>query len=155
MTDKNAYIDRDQARAVYPWLKDRKNPMKSRVYPLTPEEEVRFILVTRLMSEYGYSPDQIDLEVEVKSGQTTLAKRADIIVFNNSKSKAPEANAYVICEVKSKDKKNGLDQLETYISQHTNADVSHGLCPECIDDSYGGQDWYEEGKHKSHFSFCS
>lgn len=119
MAEKNAYIDKNQAKAVYPWLKDRKDPAKPRVYPLTPEEEVRFILVTRLTSEYGYSASQIDIEVEVKSGQTTLAKRADIIVFDNGKSKAPEANAYIICEVKSKDKKNGLDQLETYINNTT------------------------------------
>lgn len=56
---------------------------------------------------------------------------------------------------KIRDDSGYWNQLETYISQHTNADVSHGLCPECIDDLYGGQDWYEEGKHKSHFSFCS
>jgi len=37
-------------------------------------------------------------------------------------------------------------QLETYISQHTDADVSHGLCPECMDKMYGGQDWYESDR---------
>lgn len=119
MGETDAYIDKEQGKAVYPWLKDRKNPTKARLYPLSPEEEIRFLLVTRLIAEYGYSTDQVDLEVEVKSGQTTLPKRADIVIFGNGKSRAPEANAYIICEVKSRDKTNGLDQLETYINNTT------------------------------------
>lgn len=38
-------------------------------------------------------------------------------------------------------------QLETYISHHTDADVSHSLCPDCMEKIYGGQDWYEDAKN--------
>jgi type I restriction enzyme M protein len=113
------YIDKELNKAIYPWLRDRKDNNVLRSYQIKPEEEIRFLLTTRLISEYGYNPQQIDLEVEIKSGQTTLAKRADIIVFGDVKAKAPEANAYIICEVKSKDRKEGLDQLETYINNTT------------------------------------
>lgn len=119
MAKEMPYIDKELRKAIYPWLRDRKDPTKPRAYPLTPEEEIRLLLTTRLISEYGYSPEQIDLEVEIKSGQMTSSKRADIVLFSNSKAKAPEANAYIICEVKSKDRKDGLDQLETYINNTT------------------------------------
>lgn len=42
-------------------------------------------------------------------------------------------------------------QIESYLSQHTNADVTHGLCPECMDEMYSGQNWYEVGKQKGKF----
>lgn len=38
------------------------------------------------------------------------------------------------------------NQLETYILQHTDVDISHGLCPECMDEIYGGEDWYKKGR---------
>ena len=52
---------------------------------------------------------------------------------------------------KVRDDSGYWNQLETYISQHTDADISHGLCPECTEKMYGGQDWYEEGKQKGKF----
>jgi PAS domain S-box-containing protein len=52
---------------------------------------------------------------------------------------------------KIRDDKGYWSQLETYIGRHTDADVSHGLCPECMDELYGGQDWYEQGKRKGKF----
>lgn len=52
---------------------------------------------------------------------------------------------------KVRDDSGYWNQLETYISKHTDADVSHGLCPECMDEMYFGQDWYERGKKKGKF----
>lgn len=42
-------------------------------------------------------------------------------------------------------------RLETYISAHTDANVSHGLCPDCMEALYHGQAWYEKGKKKGKF----
>lgn len=42
-------------------------------------------------------------------------------------------------------------KLEVYIHQHTDADVSHALCPNCLDELYGGQQWYEEAKRDGEF----
>ncbi len=50
-----------------------------------------------------------------------------------------------------RDDKGYWKQIENYLSQHTNADVSHGLCPECMDEMYRGQDWYEKGKQKGKY----
>lgn len=37
-------------------------------------------------------------------------------------------------------------QVEHYISEHSEAKFSHGMCIQCSDELYGGQDWYEEAK---------
>ena len=107
---KIGFIDEEAKKVTYLFLKDRKDPSKPRIYPLKPEEEIRFLLVIRLIEEYGYSPEQIDLEVEIQAGQKTLPKRADIVIFRNRRNKDPHSNAYIICEVKKKDRKDGVEQ---------------------------------------------
>ncbi|AGF77952.1 PAS domain S-box [Desulfocapsa sulfexigens DSM 10523] len=37
-------------------------------------------------------------------------------------------------------------QVDQYISEHSKAVFSHGMCMECSDKLYSGQDWYDEGK---------
>jgi hypothetical protein len=44
---------------------------------------------------------------------------------------------------KIRDDKGYWNQIEQYISEHTEADFSHGICPECADRMYGDQDWYK------------
>lgn len=34
--------------------------------------------------------------------------------------------------------------LESYIQQHSNASFSHSLCPKCLDEIYGKEEWYKE-----------
>ena len=52
---------------------------------------------------------------------------------------------------KVRDDKGYWSELETYIRQHTDANITHGLCPECMDAMYRGQEWYERGKQKGKF----
>lgn len=47
---------------------------------------------------------------------------------------------------KVRDDKGYWNQPETYVHTHTDAKVSQGLCPKCLEDLYGGQAWYEKGK---------
>ncbi|MDJ0783451.1 MAG: PAS domain S-box protein [Desulfosarcinaceae bacterium] len=49
---------------------------------------------------------------------------------------------------KIRDDSGYWNQIDTYIRQHTDADVSHGLCPDCMETMYGGQAWYEKIKKK-------
>ncbi len=37
-------------------------------------------------------------------------------------------------------------QVETYIQSHTEATFSHGLCPVCLDETYGSKKWYKKRK---------
>jgi C4-dicarboxylate-specific signal transduction histidine kinase len=47
---------------------------------------------------------------------------------------------------KIRDDKGYWNQIESYISNHSSAEFSHSLCPECSDKLYGDQDWYIELK---------
>ncbi len=35
-------------------------------------------------------------------------------------------------------------QIESYIREHSNAEFSHGLCPGCLENMYGEQDWFKD-----------
>lgn len=85
----------------------------------TPEEKRRQEIERRLIDEYGYSGKQMDIEVLIKSGTRELPKRADVVVFRDEQSKDPHRNAYLIVEVKREDRKDGIDQLMTYINNTT------------------------------------
>jgi len=39
--------------------------------------------------------------------------------------------------------------IETYIRERTDAEFSHGICPECSEALYGKEDWYIEMKNKA------
>lgn len=43
---------------------------------------------------------------------------------------------------KVRDDKGYWNQVESYIESHTDAKCSHGLCEECAEKLYGGEDWY-------------
>ena len=49
---------------------------------------------------------------------------------------------------KIRDDKGYWNQLECYIQTHSDAQFSHGFCPECLDKLYGDQDWYIKRKKK-------
>lgn len=47
---------------------------------------------------------------------------------------------------KIRDDKGYWNSLENYIETHTDGQFSHGLCPECAEELYGGEKWYKEKK---------
>jgi PAS domain S-box-containing protein len=49
---------------------------------------------------------------------------------------------------KIRDDSGHWNPLEAYISQHIGMDISHGLCPECTDEMYGAQEWYQQCSQK-------
>ena len=49
---------------------------------------------------------------------------------------------------KIRDDKGYWNQIEVYIQQHSEAEFSHGICPDCMDALYGDKDWYIEMKKK-------
>lgn len=85
----------------------------------TPEEKNRQIFERRLVEEYDYSKRAIDIEVPIKSGIGFMPKRADIVVYRDGKDRDPTRNAYIIVETKKQDRKDGIDQLESYINNTT------------------------------------
>lgn len=134
VTEKDVgYIDVERNKVVYPFAKKE--------FQLKPEEEVRLIMVKKLVLEYGYVPDQISLEVSVKAGQVTLPKKADIIVFNSTTNHDPASQAYIVVEVKKQDRKDGVDQMQTYCNNTT---AEFGVW-------FNGKDVvYQHRKHEPH-----
>lgn len=47
---------------------------------------------------------------------------------------------------KIRDDKGYWNRLESYFEQHSTALFSHSLCPSCMDEIYGNDDWYIEMK---------
>lgn len=47
---------------------------------------------------------------------------------------------------KVRDDQGYWSQIEKYISEHSDALVSHGICPECAEELYGNEDWYQSRK---------
>jgi hypothetical protein len=43
---------------------------------------------------------------------------------------------------KIRDDKGYWNQIDLYIEQHSDAAFSHGICPDCMDEMYGGEEWY-------------
>jgi len=87
-----------------------------------PEEEVRQEYEKTLCEDYGYSKEQLDIEVKIQRGEKNNKKnekeRADIVIFKtNDKTKRDQhCDILGIVETKKPNKKDGLKQLMSYMS---------------------------------------
>jgi type I restriction enzyme M protein len=81
----------------------------------TPENrEAKVVFEKRLNQEYGYDLGQMLPEFRIQKGSTLIGP-ADIVVFHNSKDKTQD-NIYIIIECKRKNRRDGIDQLKTYLA---------------------------------------
>ena len=78
----------------------------------TPEERVRQALVASLTQELGYPLERIKEEVPVKMGSTYASKKADVVVY----AEEPLDTMYIIFETKKPKRKDGIEQLESYMN---------------------------------------
>lgn len=88
----------------------------------TPEEHVRQRVVRSLVEEYGYDKEDIQLEFKIK--MASASKKADIAIFEQSKTHKQE-NVILIVEakredIKPSDKEEGIEQLKSYMSASIN-----------------------------------
>jgi type I restriction enzyme M protein len=86
--------------------------LKNKTRPAKPEEIIRQLTLNVLMDDLHYSRDQIDIEVPVKMGSTYASKKADIVVYKEDTKQTP----YIIIEVKKPLRKDGLEQLHSYMN---------------------------------------
>lgn len=89
----------------------------------TPEERLRQTVARSLVEEYGYDKEDIEVEFSIKMGRAR--KRVDIVVFNKG-SEHEQENIYMVIEVKTEDvkpsnKKEGIEQLKSYVAACVNA----------------------------------
>jgi type I restriction enzyme M protein len=88
--------------------------LTNRLIRLTPEEQIRQIMLMRLVQEYEYPKEWIKTEFEIQKGSKRIGA-ADIVVFRDAKSKDQE-NIWIIVETKRKERSDGIEQLKTYLS---------------------------------------
>ncbi len=89
-------------------------PIRRRAYTVNakPEEIVRQKLLYELRDHYGYTWDQISVEVPVTVGSAESKKAADIVVYTDAR----KINARVFIEVKKPKRSDGLEQLKVYMN---------------------------------------
>ena len=93
----------------------------------TPEEYVRQEIAKSLVREYRYEKASVEVEFTIRVG--SRKPRADLVIFPVATEHTQE-NALIIVEckastVKSADKKDGVGQLQSYMSASPN--VSYGM----------------------------
>ncbi len=77
-----------------------------------PEEIVRQLWVYKLINQYDYKEDEIDLEAGVQFGTEVGTKAADIIVYTDNTKETPK----IIVECKKPKRKDGIEQLKSYMN---------------------------------------
>jgi len=77
-----------------------------------PEEIVRQLWVYKLIHQYNYKADEIDLEKGVQFGTEVGTKAADIIVYTDATKETPK----IIVECKKPKRKDGIEQLKSYMN---------------------------------------
>ena len=77
-----------------------------------PEEIVRQLVARQLSNRLGYPVTRIAVEVPIKMGATYASKKADIVVYREDAKITP----HIIVEVKKPRRKDGLDQLHSYMN---------------------------------------
>lgn len=75
---------------------------------LTDEELVRQLYINKLINEYNYPKEKMELEYNVSFGREK--KRADIVIFDKLATTSP----YIIVELKKPKLKDGKEQLKSY-----------------------------------------
>jgi type I restriction enzyme M protein len=78
----------------------------------SPEEIVRQLWVYKLIHQYDYKEDEIDLEKSVQFGTEISTKAADIIIYTDATKETPK----IIVECKKPKRKDGIEQLKSYMN---------------------------------------
>jgi len=86
----------------------------------TPEEKVRQEYARRLVEEYSYTKELIDVAVPIQIGRNERGQ-ADIVIYRSGKDREKRENHYIIVECKEPDIKfpDGEKQLKSYINATT------------------------------------
>lgn len=89
-------------------------PIRQKAYKVDkkPEEKVRQWWIYRLVEVYGYTLDQIGVEISVTVGSAEAKKAADIVVYQDNKKNSPR----IFIEVKRPDRLEGIEQLKVYMN---------------------------------------
>ena len=77
-----------------------------------PEEIIRQLWTYKLIHQYGYNANEIDLEKPVYFGVEVGTKSADIVVYTDGTKATPK----IVVECKRPNRKEGIGQLKSYMN---------------------------------------
>lgn len=77
-----------------------KSRIRNKWLVLTPEEKVRQEFSQVLIDQYGYSPEQIDEEIDI-TGMYSLKRRPDFVIWKTIKDKKEKNAPFIIVECKA------------------------------------------------------
>lgn len=98
-------------------------PLKKAWHILTPEERVRQYYIAILANKYGYSLDQMDLELKVNNSKRGQGKaRADIVIWKSEQDKKDKKAAFIVVECKAE---NVKVRVEDYYQGFNYASWAH------------------------------
>jgi len=95
-------MEKDGKLFIHCQIKDKYKVAK-------PEEIVRQLWIYRLLTEYGYPKERIDVERIIYFGSRVEPGAADIVVFHNDLT-----HYYILFETKRPQRTDGLEQLKGY-----------------------------------------
>ena len=101
-------VNKENEGKLYDYITKKEIPNK-------PENrEAKVVMEERLNTEYLYDLDEMQPEYEIRKG-SVLVGFADIVVFGNKEDHSQE-NIKIIVECKRKNRKDGIEQLKTYLA---------------------------------------
>ena len=86
--------------------------IRKKKYKFKPEEVVRQRALNWTIDDLGYPEKQISVEVPIVIGGSVHDKAADIVIFDDT----DKSNPRIIIEVKKPNRKDGIDQLKSYMN---------------------------------------
>ncbi|MBI2906478.1 MAG: N-6 DNA methylase [Chloroflexi bacterium] len=89
-----------------------KCPVSDRKKVAKPEEIIRQLAINKLTDDLHYPTKHLAVEVPIKMGSTYASKNADVVVYKEDAKQTP----YIIVEVKKPLRKDGLEQLHSYMN---------------------------------------
>ena len=95
-------VEQDGKYSIKCQIKDKYKVAK-------PEEVVRQFWIRRLLTEYGYPKERIDVEKVIYFGSRVEPGAADIVVYHEDLQ-----HYYILFEVKRPSRTAGLEQLRSY-----------------------------------------
>ncbi len=95
-------VEQDGKYSIKCQIKDKYKVAK-------PEEVVRQLWIRRLLTEYGYPKERIDVEKVIYFGSRVEPGAADIVVYHEDLQ-----HYYILFEVKRPSRTTGLEQLRSY-----------------------------------------
>jgi PAS domain S-box-containing protein len=110
------------------WINLRASPMYD------PEGRVeKFVCIVDDITEQKQA--QLEIEKMLRESQERVKTLSGLMPICAGCKKVRDDDGY-------------WEQIEEYLTRHTDAVMSHGMCPECMDKFYGNESWYRKLKRE-------